>query len=179
MLNKNCMVLSGLWELPIAKNSSGAMRAIVGGWQLNGILQLQTGNYFNVSTNQAVCSCAGTTRPDPVSGRDPNAAPSGGRTPEQWFDTSAFQDPAVGTYGALGNYSNIGPPTKSLDLSLFKDFPISERVKVQFRAESFNLTNTPQFNRPNSGHGGGNFGLISGTRGGTNRQYQFALRLMF
>ncbi len=172
-------VLSGNWNLPVGQNLSGPARAVIGGWQLNGILTLQTGNYFNIGTNRAVCSCSGTTRPDPVSGRDPNAAPSGGRSPEEWFDTSAFQDPAVGTFGSLGNYSNIGPPTNTVDLSLFKDFPITETAKVQFRVESFNLMNTPQFNRPNGTHGDGAFGKISGTRGGLNRQFQLALRFMF
>ena len=172
-------VLSGNWQLPEPQYLSGPARVIIGGWQLNGILTLQTGNYFNVGTNRAICSCSGTTRPDPVSGRDPNAAPSGGRTPEEWFDTSAFQDPAVGTYGSLGNYSNIGPPTNTVDLSLFKDFPITETSKVQFRVESFNMTNTPQFNAPNASHGSGAFGQITGTRAGSNRQFQFALRFMF
>jgi hypothetical protein len=172
-------VLSGNWQLPVGSNWSGALRTVAGGWQLNGILTLQTGNYFNVETNRAVCSCTSTTRPDVVSGKDPNAAPSGGRTPEEWFDTSAFQDPAVGTYGNLGNYSNIGPPTNTMDISLFKDFAITESAKAQFRIESFNLTNTPQFSRPNSSHGGSAFGIISGTRGGTNRQFQLAVRFMF
>ncbi len=172
-------VLSGNWNLPTPARLTGPARMVIGGWQLNGILTLQTGNYFNIGTNRAICSCSGTTRPDPVSGRDPNAAPSGGRTPEEWFDTSAFQDPTPGTFGALGNYSNIGPPTNTVDLSLFKDFPITESSKVQFRVESFNLMNTPQFNRPNATHGGGGFGQINGTRGGLNRQFQFALRFMF
>lgn len=173
-------VLSGNWRLPFGENlSSPAARAIIGGWQMNGILTLQTGNYFSVSTNQAVCSCSGTVRPDPVSGRDPNAAPSGGRSPEAWFDTSAFQNPAVGTFGSLGNYSNIGPPTNTVDLSLFKDFPITETAKVQFRVESFNLMNTPQFNRPVATHGRPDLGRINGTRGGLNRNFQFALRFMF
>ncbi len=172
-------VLSGNWNLPTPATLTGPARMLIGGWQLNGILTLQTGNYFSIGTNRAICSCTGTRRPDPVDGRDPNAAPEGGRTPEEWFDTSALQDPAVGTYGALGNYSNIGPPTNTVDLSLFKDFPITESSKVQFRIESFNLTNTPQFNRPNSTHGSGAFGQIASTRGGLNRQFQFALRFMF
>ena len=172
-------MLSGNWRLPTPAQLSGPARVIVGGWQLNGILTLQTGNYFSVGTNRAICSCSGTTRPDPVSGGDPNGAPSGGRSPEEWFDTSAFQDPAVGTCSALGSYSNIGPPTNTVDLSLFKDFQITENSKVQFRVESFNLLNTPQFSRPNSTHGSGNFGRIFGTRGGLHRQFQFALRFMF
>jgi hypothetical protein len=172
-------VLSGLWELPVGRNLTGVARAIAGGWQLNGILTLQTGNNMSISTNRQVCTCPGTARPDPVPGKDPNAAPSGGRTPDQWLDLSAFQNPAVGTYGSLGNFSNIGPPTQTLDLSLFKDFRISERYRVQFRAESFNLTNTPQFNRPGTTHGQGSFGIVPNARDLTNRQYQLALRFMF
>ena len=174
-------VLSGNWQLPIGKNLTGAARTIAGGWQLNGIMTLQTGNYFNVGTNRAVCSCSGTTRPDPVPGKDPNAAPSGGRSPEEWFDTSAFMDPAPGTFGLLGNYSNIGPPTRTVDLSLFKDFRINERMKAQFRVESFNLTNTPQFNvrSISTTHGSGDFGSIRNTVAGSNRQFQLAVRFMF
>ena len=174
-------VLSGNWQLPIGKNLTGAARTIAGGWQLNGIMTLQTGNYFNVGTNRAVCSCSGTTRPDPVPGKDPNAAPSGGRSPEEWFDTSAFMDPAPGTFGMLGNYSNIGPPTRTVDLSLFKDFRINERMKAQFRVESFNLTNTPQFNvrSISTTHGSGDFGTVANTVAGSNRQLQLAVRFMF
>lgn len=172
-------VLSGLWELPLLRNNTGLAGKVLGGWQLNGILTLSTGNFMSIGTNQAVCSCPGTTRPDPASGKDPNAEPAGGRTPDQWFDTSAFQNPAVGTYGSLGNYSNIGPGVKTADLSLFKDFRISERYRFQFRAESFNLTNTPQFARPASTWGNSDFGRITATQAGTNRQWQFALRFMF
>jgi hypothetical protein len=174
-------VFSGLWELPIARNATGILRTVAGGWQLNGILTLQTGNYFSLTTNRAVCACS-TTRPDVVPGRDPNDAPDGGRTPDQWFDTAAVTDPAAGTFGNLGNFSNIGPPLRTLDLSLFKDFQISERFRLQFRAESFNLANTPQFNNPSSTaatQGAGDFGRLTGTRAGSNRQWQMALRLMF
>ena len=169
-------VLSGLWELPFLRNSTSVAGKILGGWQLNGIATLQTGQYMSVTSNQQVCSCPGTIRPDPVSGKDPNAGP---RTPEQWFDTSAFAAPAPGTFGMLGNFSNIAPGINTIDLSLFKDFRINERMKIQFRAESFNFTNTPQFARPQLTHGNSNFGLITGTQAGTNRQSQLALRFMF
>ena len=84
-----------------------------------------------------------------------------------------------GTFGNLGNYSNIGPPRFNFDFSLFKDFQITEGTKVQFRAESFNLWNSPQFSNPNSTQGNSNFGVITGTSGGSARQMQFALRFMF
>ncbi len=172
-------VLSGLWELPLLKNNTGLAGKVAGGWQLNGILTLQTGNYISISSSRGVCSCSGTIRPDPVAGKDPNGAPPGGRTPEEWMDTSAFQDPTPGTYGALGNFSNIRPGISTLDLSLFKDFKINERYRVQFRAEALNFANTPQFDAPGSTQGNSDFGQINQTRAGTNRQLQFALRFMF
>ena len=80
-----------------------------------------------------------------------------------------------------------GPPTKTLDLSLFKDVNVTERWKVQFRAESFNLANTPVFALPSSLSvadsralgGNGNFGQIVSTQTSTERRVQFSLRLSF
>ena len=168
---------SFLFELPFSFENK-AVDAIAGGWQVNGIYVLQTGNYFNLGTNNAVCAC-GTTRPDVVSGQKVNDAPSGGRSPDKWFNTDGVMNPAVGTFGNLGNYSNIGPPRFNFDFSLFKDFKITEGTKVQFRAESFNLWNSPQFNNPNSTQGNGDFGKINNTAGGTARNWQFALRFQF
>jgi hypothetical protein len=71
-------VLSGQWELPVGKNLTGVARTIVSDWQLNGILTLQTGNYMSIGSSRGVCSCSGDIRPDVVSGKDPNAVPSGG-----------------------------------------------------------------------------------------------------
>ncbi len=170
-------VTSFMYELPFSFDN-GATEALLGGWQFNGIYVLQTGNYFNLGTNGAVGEF-GTTRPDVVDGGDPNDAPSAGRSPDLWFDTSAVTAPAEGTFGNLGNYSNIGPPIYNFDFSLFKDFRINEDMKVQFRAESFNLFNSPQFNNPNSEQGSGDFGIINNTRGGTARSWQLALKFMF
>jgi hypothetical protein len=117
--------------------------------------------------------------PDLVSGKDPKNAPSGGRTPFQWFDTSAVTAPAPGTQGTLGLQSNTDPGMKFLDLSLFKSFAITERYRIQFRAESFNLTNTPQFGQPQQQQGNPAFGRITSTQAGTERKMQFALRFMF
>ena len=95
--------------------------------------------------------------------------------------------PASLTGGNLGLQSQTGPPTRVLDFSVFKDFPITETKRVQFRAESFNLANTPVFNIPASANlqdsralgGNGNFGKITSTAAGTERHIQFELRLIF
>ena len=168
---------SFLYELPFSFDNK-VTNALAGGWQMNGIYVLQTGNYFNLGTNNAVGSF-GTTRPDAVSGQDVNAAPAGGRSPDVWFNLAGVTDPTPGTFGNLGNYSNIGPPRFNFDFSLFKDFKVTEGTKIQFRAESFNLWNSPQFNNPNSTQGNSDFGRITSTVGGTARNWQFALRFMF
>jgi hypothetical protein len=66
-----------------------------------------------------------------------------------------------------------------VDLSLFKDFPFTERFKVQFRAETFNLANTPQWGLPDLTQGDAAFGQITSTQPNTQRHVQFALRFMF
>jgi len=121
-----------------------------------------------------------------VNGADPNAAPAGGRTPTQYFNIANFVAPAALTGGNLGLQSQTGPPTRTLDASIFKTFPITERFRVQFRAEAFNVANTPQFNIPDSSlqnsallGGNGNFGKITSTQAASERHYQFSLKLLF
>lgn len=176
-------VASFLWDLPIGAGKaidfgSRAANLALGGWQLNGILTLRTGPPFTLQTNNCIGSFNNCT-PDVVPGKDPKNPPPGGRTPSQWFDTSAVTRPAPGTNGNLGLQSNNDPGMRFMDLSLFKTFPITERVRFQFRAEAFNLTNTPQFGQPNNREGDPAFGRITGTQAGTERKMQFALRLMF
>jgi len=173
------------YDLPLGRgkkygaNLNRAADIIVGGWQMNGVLTLHTGNPFTLRGN----NCQGQwsiCRPDLVSGQNPNDAPAGGRSPSMWFNTSAVKTAAPGTGGNLGLQTNNNPGMKTLDFSLFKDFKFTERWKLQFRAESFNLTNTPQFSGPdNNMSDGSNFGRITGTQPGTERHVQFALRLMF
>ena len=81
--------------------------------------------------------------------------------------------------GNLGLQTNNAPPTRNLDLSLFKDFPFTERWRLQFRAESFNLANTPQFGTPDNNIGDAKFGQVTGTQTGSERHIQFSLRLQF
>lgn len=158
--------------------------SLIGNWQVNGILTLHTGNPFTLRSNGCVgiwASCF----PNLVSGMNPNSAPSSGRSPDHWFNTAAvvpistLASPANITQGNLGLQSNWAPPTKTLDFSVFKDFPFTERWKVQFRMEATNLFNTPIFNYPDNNAQDTNFGVITSTLPGTERHIQFALRLMF
>jgi hypothetical protein len=81
--------------------------------------------------------------------------------------------------GNLGLQSNYAPPARVLDFSLFKDFPFTERWRLQFRAEAFNLANTPQYGTPGNNRQNSNFGQVTSTASGSERHVQFALRLQF
>ncbi len=175
-----------VYELPFGrgrKYMSGMnafTNAALGGWQVNSLVSLRSGQPFTLGTRNCVGQFA-NCQPDLVSGQDPKNAPTNGRSPGLYFDTSAVTAPRPGTPGNLGLQSNNAPPQKNLDLSVFKDFRITERTRVQFRAESFNLTNTPFFDVGSIGRvqGDPNFGRIDRTITGTERHLQFALRLMF
>jgi hypothetical protein len=112
----------------------------------------------------------------------------------EWFNVAAFQIQNAGTLGNERRNQLYGPHYSHLDLSLFKDFPLRQNWgKVQFRAECFNLTNTPAFGFPNNvmsgnpgdlgssaGNGGSGFGSIySMSANYLPRAYQFALKLQF
>ncbi len=181
---RHSMTSSFLYDLPIGKGrklmggASKLVDNVIGGWQVNGILTLRTGSPYTLGTNNCVGSFNGCT-PDVVGSGDPKNAPAAGRSADQWFDTSAVTKPAPGTNGNLGIQSNNAPGQKYMDLSLFKGVNLTERLKIQFRAEAFNIANTPQYDRPNNTQGDPNFGRITGTQQGTQRRTQFALRLMF
>ncbi|MDR3718003.1 MAG: TonB-dependent receptor [Bryobacteraceae bacterium] len=173
------------YELPFGRgktfgaNMNKVANALVGNWQTNGILAIRSGQPFTLRANGCQGVWSGGCSPDLVSGKNPNAAPSGGRTPTEWFDISAVTTPASLTEGDLGLQTNAGPGAHTLDLSLFKDFVFTERIKMQFRAESFNLSNTPQFGFPDNTLGDANFGKVTSTNAGTERHIQFSLRLQF
>lgn len=180
------LVGSMVYDLPFGKGrkyltSMGkAGDMLVGGWQINSILSLRSGQPFTLGTRYGIGQFANSL-PDLVAGKNPQAAPASGRSPDLYFDTSAVTRPAAGTPGNLGLQSNNAPPQKNLDFSAFKDFRVNERMKFQFRAEFFNLFNTPYFDVGSIGRidGDSNFGRIDRTISGTERHVQLALRFMF
>jgi len=179
------------YDLPFGKgrrfggNMNRAADILVGSWHVNGLLTLRTGVAYGL--NGSCQGVWGRCEPDIVPGFTADQAPAGGRTPNQWFDINAYKVAAPLTGGNLGLQALTGPPTRTLDFSVFKDFNVTERWKLQFRSEAFNLANTPVFSLPNSITvtdskalgGNGNFGKITSSQTGTERRLQFALRLSF
>ena len=109
----------------------------------------------------------------------------GHKSLNEYFNTAAFAPQPLGTIGNTQRNSMIGPNFRHVDLSLFKDFPVKERVNLQFRAEAFNISNTANFYIPNNNSGNqsfGNaaFGTITNTDPNyTPREYQFVLKAQF
>jgi hypothetical protein len=138
---------------------------------------VQSGNPVNiVTTNSGVNGMSGTLRPD-VSG--PIAIFG---SPERWFDTSVFT--AVPRFGNLGRNIVVGPGIQNADLSIAKDTTIGEKMRVQFRAEIFDVLNHANFAQPGTIVGSPSFGRITSTRFptgelGSSRQIQLGVRLMF
>ncbi len=172
------------YELPFGRGKKyGAdinklVDAVAGGWQANIIATFHTGNPYTLRANGCQGVFSGCS-PDLVAGTNPNAAPANGRNPSEWFNIANVTAPASLTEGNLGLQTNYAPPTRNMDLSLFKDFAFTERFKLQFRAESFNLANTSQFSIPDNTLGDTKFGQVTSTQTGSERHVQFALRLQF
>jgi Carboxypeptidase regulatory-like domain/TonB dependent receptor len=164
-------VASGIYNLPFRGNRFAT------GWQIALIVQAQSGNPFNiVTTNNGVNGVAGTLRPD-VSG--PIAIFG---TVERWFDTSVFT--AVPRFGNLGRNVVIGPGIQNADVSIAKETMIGETMRVQFRAEIFDVFNHANFAQPGNVVGSPSFGRITSTRFptgelGSSRQIQLGVKLRF
>jgi hypothetical protein len=168
-------VLSALYELPFFKSGAGVARNVLGNWQVNGILTWQTGFPFTVlDTSDPNRDGQATDRPNQVG----NPFGPGTRTPQKWFDAAAFVHPPAGTNGLVGRNSLEGPGISNLDFSVFKNFRVTERQNVQFRAEFFNLFNHPNFDTPVNDFNSPAVGQAHNTRL-ASRQVQFALKYSF
>jgi hypothetical protein len=155
-------------------------QTLLGNWQVNGILTLRTGVPYTLRAAGCQDVGGGGCSPEylgPPGGY--NAAPTAGRTPSAWFNTSYYGPPAPLSLGNAGLQSMTGPPTRTLDFSLFKDFDFTERWKFELRGEAFNIANTPQFNTPDNNLQDANFGKITSTQAGTARTLQIAAQLNF
>jgi hypothetical protein len=185
------VVFSWVYELPFGPSkpfaSAGAMSKIFGGFQAAGSYTAASGRPFTpfaTSNNSSIDIGEEQALPN-VIGR-----PSYPQNVNCWYydsanakcaafsGSNAFSIPAPGVFGNAGRNSLRGPGIQDLDVSISRNFAITERMKVQFRAEAFNLTNTVAFGLPNSNVSGGSPGVIT-SLAADPRIMQFALRLTF
>jgi len=153
---------------------------LIGGWQANGILTFQTGAPLNISTGvDNSLSGIGQDRVDVIgkSRLDPGR-PTAERI-ARWFDTTAFRENALGTFGTIGRNTERGPGIATVDFSLFKSFPMpfAEGHKVELRGEFFNSLNRVNLGNPNTSRTSTVFGRI--TAAGDPRILQIGLRYSF
>ena len=182
------MVVSYNYELPVGKgkkylsSSNKFVDGFLGGWQINSITAAQTGQPWTprlADSSYLNAGPSGIVRPYLVG--DPNL-PSGQQTVDHWYNVAAFAKPGDAgtpnyTFGTLGRNTMRGPRYFNLDFSLFKSFSFTERVKLQFRSEFFNIFNHQNLAIPNPGVDLPQAGTIRGAS--APRQIQFALKLLF
>ncbi len=179
------LVVSAVYSLPFGRgrqfgsNWNRPVDAVLGGWQVNGILTEQTGFPLSPTTQNTSNSGSNVLRPN-LTGTSPVVKGSALSRLNGYLNPAAFSQPAPFTFGnAPRTLSNVrAPGYHDLDFSIFKNFPVTNRANVEFRAESFNLLNQVQFGKPNMTLSSGQFGVIS-SQVNTPRQIQLALKILW
>ena len=161
------------YELPFAKNGRGFAAMLAKGWGINAVAVFTTGLPFDITNSATRANTGGSDRPN-LAG-DPNSGFQ--QSIYQWFNTAAFAPQAIYTYGNLARNALHGPGRESLDLAIHREFTPTERTRLQFRAEAFNITNTAAFSAPGASFGSSTFGVISSA--GLPRNIQLGLKLLF
>ena len=172
------------YELPIGQGKAlGSTwnkyaNAALGGWQVNAILTLSQGPpLYNFGVSTSTCFCFGGTQRLDTTGQ---SAKLENPTIDRWFDTSQFTQPASFTFGNLGRTVSTVRAANAhiVDFSLFKTFHMGEKRRAEFRAEAFNLANTPLFGAPGVTFGSPTFGVVT-SQENSPRQIQLVLKILF
>jgi hypothetical protein len=171
-------VTSFLYQIPGSKSGNTFVKFLTDGWQLDGILTLQTGLPFSVLAG-VDRSLIGVTE-DHANVNGPVAVYNDRGTFSKiakYFNTSAFSLPPLGTFGTSGRNTIYAPGTENLDAGLFKNIPIHEQLHLEFRWETFNTLNHPNFSAPNNSFTSSAFGRITAANSG--RVMQIAAKIVF
>jgi hypothetical protein len=190
--------LASTYELPFGKGKAylqhGLVAAVTGGWSLNGLFSHVSGTPFSVGASSASCNCPGNTQR--ANQLLPKVAITGsGVNGTSYFNPLAFANVTTPTFGTAGFDTLRGPGHTNLDLSVFRTFSLTERFRVQIRAEALNASNTPHFSNPGASVSSltlnpdgsvkslGGFGQITSTtalgRVVDQRYFRFGFRIMF
>jgi hypothetical protein len=183
--NPQRLVINAVYDLPIGRGkpllgtAGPGLARLFTGWQIGGIFTLQSGLPLTLSTaTNNTNSFGGGSRPN-NNGQSAKLS-SSERSLTQWFNTSVFSQPAPFTFGTTGRtLPDVREPgISNLDFSVAKNTRLNEKFSLQFRAEFFNISNTPRFAVPGRVFGTPQFGVISG-QANSPRQIQFGLKLVY
>ncbi len=158
--------------------NSGVGAWILGNWQANSIIVLRSGQPFTLATNADIANIgaiAGSSQDRPNLVGNPGLA---NRSPTEWFNKAAYAVPAPYTFGTSGRNQLWTDPDKNVDVSLFRQDNLTERLRMQLRVECFNIFNHPTFGIPQTLITSSSFAAISSTIS-TARQIQMGLKFIF
>lgn len=157
------LVLSYVWQMPVPSTTHRVMRAVLGGWQVTGIMNAQTGGPLTLlaGTDRSQ-SGLGADRVNYLGGetRGSNGCGANEAPCVPFLRTAAFGQPALGSYGNIGKGAVRGPGYWNWDMGLFRTIPLAERVRMQFRFEYFNVLNRANFSDPGTSLSAAGFGGI-------------------
>jgi hypothetical protein len=178
-------VIMGIYDMPFGRgqhwgsNWSKLADLVAGGWQVNGIVTLSAGTPIGISASNNAGLFNQAIRANSTGKSGKLTGPVQERL-NAYFDKTAYAQPAAFTFGNLGprlpDIRNDG--VRNWDLSVFKNFQVIERIKLQFRAEALNAFNTPRFSGPNTSVTSSSFGVIT-SQANAPRQIQFGLKVLF
>ena len=177
---KHIFAASAVYDLPFGMQrrfSSGnrGIDYLIGGWQVNALVSLHNGSPYDV---QAPYQIPNTNNISGAERANLVGKPYAGGTKLNPINVNAFALPDPYTFGNMGRNSLVTDWGRNLDMSIFRSFPIREAMRFEFRAEAFNLTNTPVFAQPDNNITDPNFGAVSATQN-TQRELQMALKFYF
>jgi hypothetical protein len=179
----NIFSFNAVYTLPFGRgrhfgsNFNSFEDAILGGWEITGIITATSGSPFTVTLENDIANIGARSiaqRPNVIGNAYTGAHSSTGL----WLNPAAFIIPADFTFGNLGRNTYIGPAFFAADFGGYKNFRLTERFGLQFRAEIFNITNHVNFSNPNSDLNSSTFGQIS-QLAGAPLEAQFGLKLNF
>lgn len=181
---RNLGVVNGTYDLPFGRGKS-ALDRIIGGWTVGGVVTLQSGFPFSPQLGYNPTNNGDTRNPIRPSWNPNFTGQLILGSPNEYFNPNAFITPASGTYGSVGRDVLVGPGLATFDFSAMKNIPLSERFRLQFRSEFFNILNHANFATPNpvvftaaNSAPASTAGVISATST-TSRQIQFGLKLLW
>jgi TonB dependent receptor len=178
--------IAAIYELPFGDGkkwaNDGVSRALLGGWQLNGVFSAYKGRQYTLTASDASLNMPGNLQtPDQIK----DAVEQFGLVGDDgtFFDTTAFARVTEVRFGDVGRNTMRGPGVVNIDAGLFRTFRLTPAFQLQLRLEAFNVTNTPHFANPNGNVNSSNFGRVLATQSadayGRSREFRFGLRLSF